>query len=716
MFAAMRAILRQTRSASLLLTALVLIVPAVAQAQTPAPFGHACTPMNGVRFCPTTDGGPGQTVDGVPTFDGVPLDADVTLPATGDGPFPTIVMAHGWGSDKTSFETTTANGTGTTTYHYNNIFFAQRGYAVLTYTARGFGHSCGGGPAGIRTDGCVNGYIRLDDTRYEARDAQYLLGLLVDEGITKPNAIGVTGISYGGGLSLELAYLKNRVRMTDGTLIPWTSPKGTPLSIAAAYPRWEWSDLVDALLPNGRFLDNNVATNGLSRNPIGVPIQSYINGLFALGQATGYYCGDPPATPCPDFSANLPSDYAAVTKGEPIDSTDVAIANDIYDNHSAYSLPLPSGGPAPLLLENGWTDDLFPPSEALRVYNQLGGHGVTLQFGDLGHSRGSNKARVNQTFQDQAAGFFDAYLRAVGNPPASGIVEAFTQTCPATAPDGGPYVASSWAALHPVSLTFGSAATQTVTATGDAQDGPPFDPITGTTDACKTITPGSSSGTAVYTMPSHGFTLLGLPTVTATINTNGVFGQLDSRLYDVLPDGTERLISRGTYRLLDNQSGQITFQLHGNGYFFASGDTVKLELRGNDADYLRPSNNPTFTVQVSGVTVSLPVSAGRLHASVQPTRATAHARKAFRFTVTTTVNGTRLHVTGARVRLLGHSALTGSSGVAKLSLALPHAGTFKATVSKTGFQPVTVTVHATKAAARPRTRPRPPTTPPRFTG
>jgi hypothetical protein len=180
----------------------------------------------------------------------------------------------------------------------------------------------------------------------------------------------------------------------------------------------------------------------------------------------------------------------------------------------------------------------------------------------------------------------------------------------------------------------------------------------------------------------------------------------------VLPDGTERLISRGTYRLLDNQSGQITFQLHGNGYFFASGDTVKLELRGNDADYLRPSNNPTFTVQVSGVTVSLPVSAGRLHASVQPTRATAHARKAFRFTVTTTVNGTRLHVTGARVRLLGHSALTGSSGVAKLSLALPHAGTFKATVSKTGFRPVSVTLHATRVPAAARR----PTAPPRFTG
>src|SRR5262249_37229001 len=41
----------------------------------------------GVRFCPTT-----SLVARVPMRDGVPIDVDVTLPPTGDGPFPTIVM------------------------------------------------------------------------------------------------------------------------------------------------------------------------------------------------------------------------------------------------------------------------------------------------------------------------------------------------------------------------------------------------------------------------------------------------------------------------------------------------------------------------------------------------------------------------------------------------------------------------------------------------
>ncbi len=74
-------------SLPLLLTAGLIGVPA-ATAATPAPFGHSCTSTNGVRFCPTTDAGPGRTVDGIPSFDGVPLDVDVTLPADRERPVP----------------------------------------------------------------------------------------------------------------------------------------------------------------------------------------------------------------------------------------------------------------------------------------------------------------------------------------------------------------------------------------------------------------------------------------------------------------------------------------------------------------------------------------------------------------------------------------------------------------------------------------------------
>jgi|SRR4051794_700001 len=306
------------------------------------PFGHPCAVQaDDIRLCPTADGSAGQTLDGVPSFDGVPLDVDVTLPPAGTaGPYPTIVMLHGYGGEKTDFESTEPAGDGSVTFHYNNDYFARQGYAVLNYTARGFGHSCGGGPTGYHSGPCGQGYIRLADTRYEARDTQYLLGLLVDEGFAKPRALGVTGISYGGGQSMELAYLRNRIRKPDGSFALWTSPKGKSLSIAAAWPRWPWSDLVDALLPNGRFLDTQVAPPGQSLEPVGIPISSYVGGLFALGKTTGYYCGDAPASaPCTNPDADLTGDFALVNAGEPPSPLAEERLTEIYAHHQAYGLP-----------------------------------------------------------------------------------------------------------------------------------------------------------------------------------------------------------------------------------------------------------------------------------------------------------------------------------------------------------------------------------------
>ena len=90
------------------------------------------------------------------------------------------------------------------------------------------------------------------DQRFEVRDTQVLLGRLVDAGLAKPGALGATGISSGGIQSLELAFLRNQIRTPGGGFAAWRSPRGRPLSITATFPRWMGSDLIDALLPNGR--------------------------------------------------------------------------------------------------------------------------------------------------------------------------------------------------------------------------------------------------------------------------------------------------------------------------------------------------------------------------------------------------------------------------------------------------------------------------------
>lgn len=584
-------------------------VPASASAATAdlTAFGHACAAQNGVRFCPTA-----AFVNDVPSFDGVALDVDVTLPATGTGPFPTIVMLHGYGQSKTAFETTTPDPVGppATVYHYNNNYFAQQGYAVVTYSARGFGHSCGksdplapGTYPGSAIFSCAKGWSHLADQRYEIHDTQYLLGVLVDEGIAKPGALGVTGISYGGGQSVQLALLRDRIRKTDGTLVPWTSPRGTALSLTAAYPRWPWSDLSRALMPNGRWRDFGSNSIGASRSPVGVQIQSYENGLYAIRGTTAPAGADP--------TADLTTWKAASDKGEPYDAKASAPLAELTTSHSGVGLLAAAAKgftAAPLLLQGGFTDELFPPQETLDIYNRLrklrAGANVALQLGDLGHSKGANKVAPDKYLNDQGAAFFASNLKGTGTRLAAGTATAFTQTCPKTA-SSKRYVGKSWTALHPGALRYGGGEAQTISSTGgDAKEAASLDPLK-TFDPCTTFPVKEGKGTANYGLEAGGaFTLLGLPTVQATIKTTGKGGEITARLWDV--NGTKQtLVTRGIYRLKDNQKGRIVFQLHGNAYKFKKGHLARLELLGRDAPTYRASNLK-FSVDVSKLTVELP--------------------------------------------------------------------------------------------------------------
>jgi len=621
----------------------------------PLPFGHECTAGNGVRFCPTV--GLEQRVD---SFDDVPLDVDVTLPETGDGPFPTIVIMHGYGGSKDDFEAKNGSpeGDDTREFHYNNIFYARRGYAVVNYSARGFGRSCGS-PDSREDPGCDDGYIHLADTRFEARDTQHLLGLLVDQGISNAGKLGVTGLSYGGGQTIELAMLRDRIRLENGTTQRWKSPGGTDLEIKAAFARWPWSDLVYSLLPNGRFLDTEAPgpDDEQSLRPLGIPIVSYITTLYGLGLADGFYCGQPPAAACNDEEADITAWYARILQGEDYDEQLPAppgsaqltysgkeIAEEIYDNHQGLGGFDVADKVPPLLIQNGWTDDLFPPHEALRVYNYLrdgkGPEGdVSLQFGDLGHPRGSNKRDVDRAFNDQGARFFDEKLGAgggspspTGDAPKPGQVTAYTQTCPPSAPARGPFVASTWERVHPGSEEFGDEEddpSQTVLPANDDPYGTMFDPIESMQNPCERVDdndraaeaseePAEESRAVYFGEPSDGYTMIGRPTVDATVAITEAsqddIAQLDSRLWDVAPDGKQTLVSRGAYRLENGQT-DVDLQLNGNAWCFEEGHVPKLELLGKDAPYLRASSGVTkpgaFRVAVSDLSVELPLAAER---------------------------------------------------------------------------------------------------------
>ncbi|MCC5697595.1 CocE/NonD family hydrolase, partial [Klebsiella pneumoniae] len=117
------------------------------------------------------------------------IQIDVTLYSPEETPAPVVMIAHGFGGTKQDSEQQARE-------------LAKRGFTVLTYSARGFGRS--------------TGKIALNSQEYEVTDAQQLLDWLarqpevLRDGDGDPR-VGVTGVSYGGALSLLLAGTDPRV-------------------------------------------------------------------------------------------------------------------------------------------------------------------------------------------------------------------------------------------------------------------------------------------------------------------------------------------------------------------------------------------------------------------------------------------------------------------------------------------------------------------------
>jgi hypothetical protein len=348
--------------------------------------------------------------------------------------------------------------------------------------------------------------------------------------------------------------------------------------------------------------------------------QSFVAGLYGTGLATSNY-----APPLADPDADLTTWFALINAGEPYDSSPLAtdLADEVTTHHSSYYID-DSIAPAPLLISNGWTDDLFPPDEAIRFYNRTRsrhpGAPVSLIFSDHGHQRGQNKAPDAQFRNDRRHAWFDHYVKGTGPAPFQGV-ETLTQACGgpsggATGPfdDAGadqPFSAATWRAIAPGEVRFSDEAEKAIApAVTDPAPGQAYDPIAGG-GACATAAGVDQAGAASYRLPeapAGGFTLIGSPTIVADVNSVGPNSQLAARLVDIAPSGDATLVARGLYRPEVNPGTEPTrqvFQLHPNGWRFEEGHVAKLELLAADAPYGRASNGQA-PITVSDLELRLP--------------------------------------------------------------------------------------------------------------
>ncbi|MFJ1711754.1 alpha/beta fold hydrolase [Streptomyces sp. NPDC086993] len=157
------------------------------------------------------DGGPAvHRQDRMMRTDGVSLDTSY-FTAGGAGRRPAVLIGHGFGGSKDDVRAQAER-------------LARSGYAVLTWSARGFGKS--------------GGDIALNDPDREIKDVSRLIDWLADRPEVRLDAkgdprVGITGASYGGAAALLAAGYDKRVD--------------------AIAPQITYWNLADALFPDGVF-------------------------------------------------------------------------------------------------------------------------------------------------------------------------------------------------------------------------------------------------------------------------------------------------------------------------------------------------------------------------------------------------------------------------------------------------------------------------------
>jgi predicted acyl esterase len=565
----------------------------------------------------------------------IAVDANVALPDPRRHPrprggYPLIVLLHECcdGSKRDWHGTIDARGE---KWHYNDAWFAARGYVVLTYTSRGFVNEDGRGSTGE---------AQFGHRAYEVNDLQYLAGLLAEDPFfgVNPQRVVVSGASYGGGVAW--------LAMTDPK---WRSPrKRIAMHLAAAAPKHGWTDLAQSLVPNGRYPRDQITSPdpnlAVSRSPFGAPKRSL---LQELSKSVVW---------APDIEDSLdcftaPTPLAA----NPLCGDALALLSSFIEERSAYfqgrflgRIARDEDNWVPVFSTGSFSDQLYPLEEHRRMADLLRSvspdYPVKEYYGDLGHftqnkgkewadlcsdqnrpcvvddyKRGFNESpRRFKRFgvATRLNRFIDHYARPPGNPrqprPNFDVTVAL-QTCSYNAsgawPQDEPGERFSGASIALLArnrwepeLTGAQATTTAVEPNPHASES---DPVQNT--ECASHSSPADAGVATYdTEPLAGdITMIGQTRLTATLAGARAGAELNARLYDVLPDGTQVLVDRGVHTLADDSETAV-FDLHGNGWRFALGHRIRVEIAQDDDPYVRRRDDPT-AMTVGGVRLSMPI-------------------------------------------------------------------------------------------------------------
>ena len=514
----------------------------------------------------------------------VELDARFYLPRDRDGRVPAVLLAHGFGGTKDSVSSDAES-------------LADRGYAVLTWTAQGFGRS--------------GGQIHLDSPDYEVRDAQRLLDWLAARPEVRLDApgdprVGVVGGSYGGGLALLLA--------------------GQDPRVDAIVPSITWNDFTNVFLPQSA---GTAATGVFKKGWAGLFFgNGAAAGQSALGSALGAGGGEgagggagatDPA--CGRFAADVCQAYLQLaTTGTP----DAATSEVLRKSSPATVLDKIK---APTLLIQGEVDTLFPLSEADANARGIAANGTPVRVAWFtgGHDGGAGPQTDQDRVKYLTVQWLDHYVKGAGDAPANSFT--YSRVAGFSALDRG-LVTNGYSTDSYPGLT-GTGSTQVAIA-GPAQ--PIANPPNGNPGALSSL-PGSGGrlsellGGVAGDIPGQYATFDSAP-VTSAIDVAGAptvrlraasptgAATVFVKLYDVDQSGAETLSAglvapvRLTGLPADIATAtEVTVTLPAIVRRIDAGHTIRVVVATSDQAFLTPAQPAVYTVQ-AGSTISLPTVVG----------------------------------------------------------------------------------------------------------
>ncbi|MEU6620278.1 alpha/beta fold hydrolase [Streptomyces litmocidini] len=516
----------------------------------------------------TDEAPPVRRADRTLDIDGVRIDTSYFTDGS-TGRRPAVLLGHGFGGSKDDVR---AQAEG----------LARDGYAVLTWSARGFGAS--------------TGEIGLNDPGHEVADVRKLIDWLAARPevlLDKPGdpRVGVTGASYGGAISLLAA--------------------GHDPRVDAIAPQITYWNLADALFPNGVF---KKLWAGIFFSTGESPEAGRPTGQDA-GRATGDRpAGRPGAAPagsCGRFTAELCSLYQRVAvSGKP----DPA-ARALLEARSPSAVG--SRIKVPALLVQGQSDSLFTLAQSDATARALTANGapVAVDWIAGGHDGGD---RETERVEHRITTWFDRWLKrdaSVDTGPAFRV----SRTGGVDSTDGQATLRAATADRYP-GLTAGT--------TRLALGGPPqtFTNPPGAAPPAVSAVPGLGGGLSGLSSLGVGLSLdfpgqharfdaapqtaplriTGTPTVRVKVTSTAADGSavLFAKAYDVGPDGRQQVLPAQLVtpvRVDGAKAGKsLTLTLPAIDHEVEAGHRLRLVVAATDLGYASPAVPAGYTVAVEG--------------------------------------------------------------------------------------------------------------------